>query len=109
MSSILSEQNLQTLRRRNIGRRCWSFPCAPTAGLPRPPPVVPLLPPFIADPPHRCHTDRPDPRRARHAVLHRAGAPAAGRGQHGGAGTFRCGGRPAAPPPPTSLPLVATR
>src|SRR5262249_26023551 len=45
MSSILSAQNLQTLRRRNIGRRC---PCA-------------LSPPFLSPRPRPPPPERPCP------------------------------------------------
>src|SRR6185312_6370063 len=47
MSSILSAQNLQTLRRRNIGRR-WPCTLSPVFLSPRPrprPPAPPLPPP----------------------------------------------------------------
>src|SRR5688572_570695 len=110
MSSILSAQNLQTLRRRNIGRRWPSFPAAaPAAGFPRPPPppllLLPkLLRPFIACPPRRCRTDRRDRHRARHADLRPAADPPAVRGRRGGAATSRCGGRASAPPPPAPRP-----
>src|SRR6186713_1959031 len=105
MSSILSEQNLQTFRRRNIGRRCApSLPCCPAAPpvRPRPPPPPPppnVLRPFIASPPHPCRTDR----RGRHpprAVPHPAADPAATRGQHGVGAMSRHGGRACVRPLP---------
>src|SRR6187399_13834 len=83
MSSILSEQNLQTLRRRNIGRRCWpSLPCCPAApaARPRPPPPPPppnVFRPFIASPPRPCRTDHRG-RRPLPAVPRPAADPAAG-------------------------------
>src|SRR6188474_3712518 len=98
MSSILSEQNLHTLRRRNIGRRWPSLPCAPaTVFLPRPPPEPRLLP-FIACPPHRCRTDRRDRHPARRAAPRPAADPPAGRARRGGGATCRCGGRACARP-----------
>ena len=97
MSSILSEQNLQTLRRRNIGRRWPSLPVAPRAlpASPRPPPP-PLLPPpklflpFIACPPRPCRTDRRDRHRPRRAGLRPAADRPAGRARRGGGATSRC-------------------
>src|SRR5688572_16625340 len=108
MSSILSAQNLQTLRRRNIGRRWPSFPAAPAAGLPRPPPLLLLLPkllrPFIACPPRPCRTDRRDPHPARHAALRPAADPPAGRVRRGDAVRSRCGASASAPPRPAPRP-----
>src|SRR6187455_2973627 len=108
MSSILSEQNLQTLRRRNIGRRwapslpCWFVVVLPVR--PRPPPPPPnVLRPFIASPPHPCRTDR----RGRHpprAVPHPAADRLAGRERHAGGATSRYGGRARARPPPVPRP-----
>src|SRR5438067_4389519 len=96
MSSILSAQNLHTLRRRNIGRRWPSFPCAPAAPpvLPRPPPPLPklLFPPFIAPTLHSIRIDRRGRRRRRRAVLHQAADLAAVRVRCAGAETPRCGG-----------------
>src|SRR5687768_15502601 len=89
MSSILSEQNLHTLRRRNIGRRWPSLPCAPAALLP-PPPPGPFLP-FIACPPRPDLSDRRDRHPARRAGLRRAGDPAGAPARRGGGGTSRCG------------------
>src|SRR4030095_11820201 len=100
MSSILSEQNLPTLRRRNIGRRWPSLPCAPAAVfLPRPPPEPRLLP-FIACPPHRYRTDRRDRHPAHRADPRPAADPPADRARRGGGATFRCGGGAGGRPPP---------
>src|SRR5687768_13774851 len=98
MSSILSEQNLHTLRRRNIGRRWPSLPCAPVVLLPRPPPD-PFLP-FIACPPRPCRSDRRDRHPVRRADLRRAGDPPAGRGRRGGGGTSPCDAPASARPRP---------
>src|SRR5688572_27688319 len=109
MSSILSEQNLQTLRRRNIGRRCApSLPCWVVLLLParpRPPPLPPpnVLRPFIASPPHPYRTDR----RGRHpprAVPHPAADPPAGHGRHAGGATYRCDGHAYVRPRPVPRP-----
>src|SRR5215203_5240144 len=108
MSSILSEQNLQTLRRRNIGRR-WapSFPCwvvvLPVRPRPPPPPPPNVLRPFIASPPHPCRTDRRG-RHPPHAVPHPAAVPAAVRGRHADGASFRHGGCAYVPPPPAPHP-----
>src|SRR5438552_533037 len=97
MSSILSAQNLQTLRRRNIGRRWPSLPCAPPCPpvLPRPPPPLPklLFPPFIAPTLHSNRIDRRGRRQCRRAVLHPADDPAAGHARSAGAATPRCAPR----------------
>src|SRR5688572_33278628 len=93
MSSILSEQNLQTLRRRNIGRRWPSFPCAAPAAPVRPRPPPPLLlppppkllrPPFIASPPGQGRSRRRGRHPARHAALHQVADPPAGRAPRAG-------------------------
>src|SRR3982751_1687871 len=100
MSSILSAQNLQTLRRRNIGRRCPSLPAAPAAPvvLPRAPPNVFL--PFIASPPYPCRPPRRDPHPVPRADPPPAADPPASRARHGGGATFRYGGWASPAPPP---------
>src|SRR5437870_68837 len=90
MSSILSAQNLQTFRRRNIGRRCPPSFVAPAAGRPRPPPPPKLLRPFIAPSPASLQTDRRAPLHSHRAVLHPADGPAADRARRAGAATSRC-------------------
>src|SRR5688572_21896880 len=103
MSSILSEQNLQTLRRRNIGRRCPSLPCwvVPLV-LPRPPPKLFL--PFIASPPRPCRSDRRDRHPARRAGLRPAGDPAASRAPRGGGASCRYDGSSFGRPRPAPRP-----
>src|SRR2546425_6637394 len=105
MSSILSAQNLQIFRRRNIGRR-WppSLVAPPAAGRPRPPPPPKLLRPFIALPPAGLQNDPRARLRSRRAVLHPADGPAGDRARRAAAATSRCacyatGQRPAAPRP----------
>src|SRR5688572_12047738 len=109
MSSILSEQNLHTLRRRNIGRRCWpSLPVCPAAParprppllLPPPPPPPNVLRPFIACPPHRGRSDHRGRRPRRLAVLHPAADPRAAHVPYGGAVTSPCACRASARRPP---------
>src|SRR3954470_22264768 len=88
MSSILSAQNLQTLRRRNIGRRWPSLPCCPPCPvvLPRPPPPELFLP-FIV-PPRPCQTDRRLP--SRRAALHPADDRVAARARRGAGARCPC-------------------
>src|SRR5262245_60873405 len=86
MSSILSAQNLQTFRRRNIGRRC---PCCLSLSFlspPRPRPPERFCPNGIVTPPSR-HSGRRPCRPVPPSAPRQADVAAAGHASRGGAPT----------------------